>query len=236
MSLQAQRDALLETALRMNASGINQGTSGNVSLRLGGDRMLITPSGLPYEASTPADMVVSTFTGRVVEGNRKPSSEWHFHGRLYQAREDAHAIVHTHSVHATALSCHGLGIPAFHYMVAAAGGRDIRCAPYATFGTEVLADHAVTALEGRKACLLANHGVIALGKDLDSALALAVEVETLAHQYIQARTLGEPVILDNAEMDRVIEKFKSYGAHAQSTPDVGPKQVPRVNLPNARKF
>ena len=140
-----------------------------------------------------------------------PSSEWRFHRDIYAARADAHAIVHTHAPFATSLACLHRGIPPFHYMVAVAGGTDIRCAPYATFGTQALSDHAVAALAGRRACLLANHGMIAVGASLERALALAVEVETLAEMYWRALQIGEPVLLPDAEMDVVLEKFATYG-------------------------
>ena len=145
-------------------------------------------------------------------GRCEPSSEWRFHAAIYAARPELHAVVHTHSTHATALACQGLGIPAFHYMVAVAGGNDIRCAEYATFGTQALADNALAALQDRRrACLLAHHGVIACGDSLDAALALAVEVENLARTYVVVRTLGEPRLLDRAEMERVLERFSTYG-------------------------
>jgi L-fuculose-phosphate aldolase len=144
-------------------------------------------------------------------GPRLPSSEWRFHRDIYAEKPEACAIVHTHGVYATALACLGRGIPAFHYMVAVAGGVDIRCAPYATFGTQELSDHALTALRERKACLLAHHGLIATGPNLERALALAVEVEALAQMYWQALQIGEPATLPEAEMLRVLEKFRTYG-------------------------
>jgi len=144
-------------------------------------------------------------------GRCEPSSEWRFHAAIYRAREDLEAVVHTHSLHATALACQGLAIPAFHYMVAVAGGADIRCAEYATFGTQALADNVLIALEGRRACLLAHHGVIACGATLESAFALAVEVENLAHTYVVVRGLSEPRLLPAEEMDRVLERFRTYG-------------------------
>ena len=163
------RTALIVTAIELNASGINQGTSGNLSVRAD-DGFLITPSGMQYSVLKPEDVVFMNLSGEH-NASRIPSSEWRFHRDIYAARNDAGAIVHTHSVHATALACLDRGIPAFHYMVAAAGGRDIRCAPYATYGTQALSDFAVAALAERKACLLAHHGVIALGNGLNSALA-----------------------------------------------------------------
>jgi L-fuculose-phosphate aldolase len=205
---------VIDTALRMSREGLSAGRSGNVSVR-DGERVLITPTGMAYEALTPDDIVSMALDGSVPDGSRKPSSEWHFHAAVYAARPDIGAVVHTHSNAATALACLEEGIPAFHYMVAAAGGHDIRCAPYATFGTEELATHAVRALEGRQACLLAHHGVIACGSTLAKAYDLAVEVETLAEQYARARTLGAVPLLDAREMDRVLEKFKGYGQQAK---------------------
>lgn len=204
------RQQVIDTALAMSRSGLSAGRSGNVSARAE-ERVLITPTGMAYDQLTPDDIVSMDLEGGVPAGSRKPSSEWHFHAAIYAARADIGAIMHTHSNAATALACLEEGIPAFHYMVAAAGGRDIRCAPYATFGTQELATHALTALEDRTACLLAHHGVIACGTTLEKAYDLAVEVETLADQYGRARQLGDVPLLDGAEMDRVIQKFKGYG-------------------------
>jgi len=203
------REAVIAAARRMNALGINQGKSGNVSQRIRGG-FLITPTGMPYDRLKPADIVPMRFDGSY-SGTRLPSSEWRFHRDILKARPEVNAIVHTHAMFATTLACLGREIPPFHYMIAVAGGDTIRCAPYATFGTEELSRHAVRALEGRKACLLANHGMIALGADLDAALALAVEVETLAAMYWRALQVGRPKLLGRAEMRRVIEKFKTYG-------------------------
>lgn len=200
---------LVAAARRMNRSGLNQATSGNLSVR-SREGMLITPSGLPYERMEPEDIVFVDAEGRPGEGTR-PSSEWRIHFDLYAARADAEAIVHAHPVHSTALACLNRPIPAFHYMVAAAGGRGIPCAPYATFGSQALSDNVVSALQGVRACLMANHGLLTLAASLDSALALAVEVEQLARSYLQCLAVGEPVILADDEMDRVLEKFKTYG-------------------------
>jgi L-fuculose-phosphate aldolase len=210
------RAAIVSTAREMNAAGINRGKSGNVSARhrdAGFDGYLVTPTGMPYASMTPADIVAMPIDGDApaVAGSRLPSSEWRFHRDIYRARADANAIVHTHAPFATSLACLGRGIPAFHYMVAVAGGNDIRCAPYATFGTQALSDNALAALHGRRACLLANHGVIAFGSSLATALALAVEVETLAEMYCRVLQLGEPILLSDAEMDVVIAKFRNYG-------------------------
>ncbi len=200
------RQALIETALAMNASGINQGAAGNLSMR-SEEGMLLTPSGMAYPDLAPEDIVFMDLDGNS-EGLRQPSSEWRFHLDIYRQREDVQAIVHAHPVHCAALACLNRPIPAFHYMVAVAGGRNIRCAQYATFGTQALSDHVIAALADRNACLMANHGLIALGQSLSGALALAVEVENLANMYTRSLSIGEPVILDNEEMDRVIEKFR----------------------------
>ena len=213
MKFLALRSALIATANELNDSGINQGTSGNLSVRTEGG-FLITPSGMKYSSLKPEHVVFMNLSGEH-SSSCKPSSEWRFHQDIYVARTDAGAIVHTHSVYATALACLNRHIPAFHYMVAAAGGRNIRCAPYATYGTKDLSDFAISALVGRKACLLSHHGVIALGDGLSPALALAAEVETLAKQYLAALSVAEPELLSDTEMDLVIEKFKAYGANPQ---------------------
>jgi len=216
----ALRQHLVDAAWRMNALGINQGTSGNLSVRAG-DGLLLTPSGVAYEAMAPEDIVWMDFDGNwsCPAPGRRPTTEWRFHRDILAARPEAGVVVHTHAMFCTTLACLHRGIPAFHYMVAVAGGRDIRCADYATFGTQALSDHALAALEGRKACLLANHGMLALGTDLDRALALAVEVETLAAQYWRALQIGRPVLLDEAEMARVLEKFETYGKPAAPDAD-----------------
>lgn len=192
----------------MNALGINRGKSGNVSARI--DRgFLVTPSALDYDKTRPEDIVAVDDADRTL-GRRSPSSEWRFHRDIYAARSDVDAIVHAHAPFATTIACLDRAIPAFHYMVAAAGGTDIRCAPYATFGTQALSDAAVRALEGRRACLLAHHGMIAVGASLDAALALAVEVETLSQIYWQALAVGEPGLIDEAQMREVVERFAGY--------------------------
>jgi L-fuculose-phosphate aldolase len=203
------RREIVATALAMNERSINRGKSGNVSARTEGG-FLITPSGLDYESMSPEDIVAMTAAGEP-RGLLLPSSEWRFHRDIYASREDAGAIVHAHSPFATTLACLGRDIPAFHYMIAVAGGKDIRCAPYATFGTQELSDHALAALRARRACLLANHGMIAIGVTLAAALALAVEVEALAEQYWRALQIGMPNLLSEAEMDVVLAKFESYG-------------------------
>jgi L-fuculose-phosphate aldolase len=203
------RQAVITTALDMNALGINRGKSGNVSARLDAG-FLITPSGMPYAEIAPGDVVAMGLDGST-DGRRRPSSEWRFHRDIYASRDDVDAVVHTHSPFATTLACLDRGIPPFHYMVAVAGGADIRCAPYATFGTQQLSDHALHALAGRRACLLAHHGMIAVGASLKAALALAVEVETLAEMYWRALQIGEPANLSSDELDTVLRKFDDYG-------------------------
>jgi L-fuculose-phosphate aldolase len=212
------QEGVIATCRALARSGLTHGTSGNVSVRRDAESFFVSPTGMAYDALDLLDIPRVEIKGRW-HGRRRPSSEWRFHRDIYRARTDVMAIVHTHSVHAAALACNGSGIPAFHYMVAVAGGDDIRCAPYATFGTQTLSNNAVAALENRKACLLANHGVIATGVDLAAALALAGEVENLAAQYIAALQVGSPHILDAAEMARVIEKFRTYGK--QETDDDG---------------
>lgn len=194
----------------MIAAGLGVGRSGNASLRIPGG-MRITPSGVEPERLDPADVVDMDLDGRILAGALRPSSEWRMHAGIYRARPDAQAIVHCHSRHATALACCGRDIPAFHYMVAVAGGDSIRCAPYAPFGTQELADAALVALGGRKACLLANHGQIALGETLAAALALAREVEELAAQYAAALAVGGVRVLDEKQMREVIARFADYG-------------------------
>jgi L-fuculose-phosphate aldolase len=210
----ALRKEIIATALEMSRSGLSPGRSGNVSCRFK-DGMLITPSGRRYDETDPDDIVFVAGDGSVLKRQMKPSSEWHFHLAVYHERPDAEAIVHAHSTHATVLACAHKPIPAFHYMVGVAGGDDIPCVPYATFGSEELARHVATALKDRDACLLANHGQIALGPTLANALELAFEVESLAEQYYKVLTLGAVNLLDDAEMKRVVDKLKHYGRKAE---------------------
>jgi L-fuculose-phosphate aldolase len=208
------RQQVVETAQAMSAKGLSPQRSGNVSVR-SQDGILVTPTGLPYADYKPADMVKMSMDGAIPKGQKKPSSEAPFHLAIYNAFPGAKAIVHCHSMAATALACARKEIPAFHYMVAVAGGKKIPLADYATFGTDDLATSAVTALSGGyKACLLANHGQIAFAGNLGKALELAAEVETLSRQYIDVLSLGGGHVLDDAEMDRVIAKFQSYGKQA----------------------
>lgn len=197
--------------------GLTYGTSGNVSVRRDPASFFVSPTGMAYETLEPDDVPLVALEGAWY-GRRRPSSEWRFHRDIMAARAEVGAIVHAHSRHATALACTGRGIPAFHYMVAVAGGEDIRCAAYHPFGTQELSDAALKALEGRKACLLAHHGIIALGGDLAAALKLAGEVESLAAQYCTALALGNVGVLDAREMQRVIEKFRTYGRQDAADP------------------
>ncbi len=211
MNEQELRAEIVAVAQAIDRAGFCPSKSGNVSARFAGG-LLITPSGLPYARTRPEDLIHLSLDGAVLSGARKPSSEWPFHVAIYRARPDAQAIVHTHSPRATALSCTRRGIPAFHYMIALCGGADVRCAEYATFGTPELAENAVKALEGRKAVLLANHGVIALGGSLAGAHQIVAEVENLAGQYLDILAAGlEPAILDEEEMARVAARFAGYG-------------------------
>ncbi|MFA4970415.1 MAG: class II aldolase/adducin family protein [Sulfuritalea sp.] len=203
--------AVLATARAMNASGINRGSAGNVSARCEGG-FLITPTGMAYDDCEPADMVKVGADGTAISANqRKPSSEWRFHHDIYGTRPEAGAVVHTHSPFATALACQEQGVPAFHYMVARFGGADVRCAAYATFGSQELSDAIVSALDGRCACLMAHHGMVVFGRDLNHALALAIELETLCEQYWRVLQLGAPKLLPADEMTRVTAKFATYG-------------------------
>jgi L-fuculose-phosphate aldolase len=208
------REEVLATAIAMSRRGLSPGRSGNVSRRFG-QGMLITPSGLSYESIRPDDIVFVSEDGSVPAGQRKPSSEWLFHLAIYRARVDRNAVVHTHSMHATVLACAGLPIPAFHYMVAVAGGKNIPVVPYATFGTAKLARYVARGLARRDACLMANHGQIAVGQTCARALELAADVEVLAEQYYKVLSIGKPVVLPDKEMRTVLERFRSYGQDAQ---------------------
>jgi L-fuculose-phosphate aldolase len=204
-----ERDELLAVMQKLSHMGLNRGTSGNASVRVDGG-FLVTPSGMHVDDMLAADMVPMNFEGEA-EGERQPSSEWHFHLDILKHRPEINAVVHTHSTFATTLACLRKALPPFHYMIALAGGASFRCAPYALFGTEALSHAAVKALEGRRACLLANHGMIALGGSLRQALDVAVEVESLCEQYLRALQVGEPVLLNSHEMAEVFEQFKDYG-------------------------
>ena len=214
------REEIIRTGIRMNELGINQGTSGNISVRWQ-EGILLTPTGIPYEELNPEDICYQNWEGEV-EGRLERSSEWRFHLAIQKNRKDVNAVVHTHSNHATALAIQEMEIPAIHYMVAAGGGPNIRCAPYATFGTEELSQHALKALENRKCCLLAHHGVIATGSSISNALWLAGEVETLAKQYLLILSTGkEAKLLSGDEIERVRIKMSDYGLITRDQKNLG---------------
>ena len=223
----ALREAIIATCREMNAKGLNQGTSGNLSHRVDGG-VLITPSSVPYETMEPEDIVELGFDG-TYRGRHRPSSEWRFHRDILKARPDVDVVLHNHATYSTALACHERGIPPFHYMTAIAGGHDIRVSTYACFGTQELSDAVLKALEGRSACLVGHHGLITVARTLVTALWLAVEVETLAKMYVHALAIGEPPHLPPQEMDRVAEQMRrmSYGRapdldHVADTPHAAP--------------
>jgi len=217
MSEQEVRQAIVEACRAMNALGINQGTSGNVSVRHGGS-MLISPSAVPYEAMSAEQIAVMPIEGEygAWTGPLTPSTEWRFHLDIMRRRADVGAVVHSHATFCTTLAIARREIPACHYMIAAFGGNNVRCAPYATFGTKELADHALAALQGRNACLLANHGMIVCGPGLERAMWLAVELETIARQYYYSLLIGGPVILSDAAIAETARKTGWYGP--QDTP------------------
>ena len=205
----ALRLQLVAALQRLDALGLNRGSTGNLSHRLG-EGMLITPTGMGAADCGPGDLVWLGFDGRR-RGAWQPSSEWHFHQALYAARPELHAVVHTHPTHATALACLRRPLPAFHYMVAVAGGDDVRCAPYHLFGTPELSQAVVQAMERRTACLLATHGLVSAGATLREAMKVTLEIESLCDSYLRALAVGEPALLSEAEMAAVIERFRGYG-------------------------
>ena len=214
----ALRAHMLATAHRLVDLGMNRSTSGNLGVRWG-NGFLVTPSGVTVDDMQPESMVALNFSGNIIgstTNNIKPSSEWRIHRDILAARPDIGAVIHTHSTFATTLACLHRDIPPFHYMIAVCGGDTIRCAPYARFGSQELSDAALTALEGRSACLLAHHGMIALGRDLNDALAVTEEVESLCEQYWRILQVGKPILLSAAQMDDVLEQFKDYGQWKES--------------------
>ena len=209
----ALRQQIIDTCRQLEARGLNQGTSGNVSVRCGADAaagFFLTPTNLPYDRMVPDDVVHVTLDGRCT-GRCRPSSELPFHLAIMQQRRDAVAVIHTHSTHATTMACLRKEIPAVHYMVGLFGGNNLRCAEYATFGTPELSANLLCALAGRRAALMANHGLVVIGSDLQQALALASEAETLATIYWRALSAGQPAILSDAEMAIVVNKFRDFG-------------------------
>lgn len=211
----ALRTELIEACRAMNGLGINKGTAGNISVRFG-DGFLISPTGIPYDKLLPEHVVHMNWDAGF-DGDVRPSSEWRFHRDILQARKDLNAVVHTHSTNATSVSILNKDIPAVHYAIAAAGGPSIRCAPYEIFGSQELADRIIIALEGRRACLLAHHGVIAAHVSIGRALSLAVTVEELATHYLNCLPMGEPPVLTNDQIADVVEKFKTYGQQSAAT-------------------
>jgi L-fuculose-phosphate aldolase len=209
LSFQRRRE-VIDVARRTALTCLTQGTSGNVSARTAGG-FVITPTGIPYDELQPRDLVQLTLDGEVSPGQRRPSSEWRMHRDVYRARPEVGAVVHAHPTFTTTIACLRRDLPAVHYMIAIAGGATVRCAPYATFGTDELSANAVTALSERKACLLANHGLLTVGSDLADALRVAEEIEKVAEIYWRSLAAGEPVILGQEEMDRVVLRFQDYG-------------------------
>ncbi|GLQ98423.1 class II aldolase/adducin family protein [Dyella mobilis] len=214
-SERALREEIVAYGLKLTPSGLSQGTSGNLSIRCGAG-FLVTPSGIPYGEITPEDVVFVDMDGRY-DHPRRPSSEWRFHRDIYAARPDVHAVVHAHPPYSTALAICRRDIPAIHYMIAVSGGDSIRCSDYYTYGTQELSDAVVRALDGRMACLMANHGMIATGANAEQAMWRAVEVETLARQYTLALQIGTPVLLTDAEVTQALEKFGNYGLMSKQT-------------------
>jgi L-fuculose-phosphate aldolase len=215
MSFQLRRE-VIDVARRTEMTCLTQGTSGNVSARSSGG-FLITPTGVKYDELQPRDMVELDLAGEAHPGQRRPSSEWRMHRDVYAARPEVGAVVHAHPTYTTTIACLRRDLPAVHYMIAVAGGSSVRCAAYATFGTEELSRNALIALEGRTACLLANHGILTVGTDLAAALRVAEEIEKVAEIYWRALTAGEPAILDDEEMGRVLARFKDYGQRSRSS-------------------
>lgn len=216
------RSALVQACRDMNRLGINQGTSGNVSVRHG-DTMLISPSATPYDTMQPEDVAAMPIAGEygAWTGRLRPSTEWRFHLDIMRARPDAGAVVHSHPAFCTSLAIARKPIPACHYMIAAFGGMDVRCAPYATYGTKALSDHAIEALRDRNACLLANHGMIVVGPSLARAMWLAVELETIAKQYWHSLLIGGPVLLDEEQIADAARGFGTYGLQeAEAAPEL----------------
>ncbi len=223
----ALRQEIIDRCREMNANGINQGTSGNISARFG-DRMLISPSAIPYDQLKPEMITSMPLDGDGAwEGPAKPSTEWRFHFSLLQERADANAVVHAHPTYCTTLAIARKEIPACHYMIAAFGGNNVRCAPYATFGTEELSTYAIEAMKERTACLLANHGMIAIGDNLAKAMWRTVELETIARQYFLSLQVEGTVILSKAQIDETIAGFSTYGLQTEKENEPKPKRAPR---------
>lgn len=212
MLMEKERELIVEYGKKLITSGLTKGTGGNISIynrNLG--YMAISPSGIDYFETLPEDVVITDLDGNTVDGSRKPSSEKDMHRIYYQKREDVNAVVHTHSMYSTVLATLGWNLPAANYYIAVTGGKDVRCAKYASFGTWELAENSFVAMQERKACFLANHGLLTCAADLPNAFVIAEETERMAEIYYRAKVVGEPIILDDAEVDLMLEKFKSYG-------------------------
>ncbi len=211
------QNKIIDFSRRMNSCGLNQGSSGNISVRFK-EGMLITPSSIPYENLKPNDIVYINldkisnrkYTKTVIHSEKRPSSEWKIHASILKSRKDINAVFHCHSIYATALSCHRKKIPSFHYMTAISGGVDILCSNYATFGSEEIAKNTLEALQGRNACLIANHGQLSIAENIEKAFSLALEIETLSHIYLESCKLGEPKHLSQNEMKNVLTKFREF--------------------------
>lgn len=215
MLLKAERDLIVAYGKKLAAARLVTGTSGNLSIFNKAEKlMVISPSGVDYQLMEPEDVVVMNLQQKVVDGTRKPSSEHRLHGIFYEKRKDVGAVVHTHSPFATTIACLNRDLPAVHYTIAYAGSK-VACAPYATFGTDQLAENAYLAMENRNATLLANHGLVAVGADITAAFNTALEIEYVAELYYRASSIGEPVIVNDSEMNNVIERFKNYGQNSK---------------------
>lgn len=213
-----RRREVIEACLEMNVAGLNQGTSGNISIRHE-DRMLISPSATPYEKVTPEMVASIDLSGEMPDnwdGPLKPSTEWRFHWLALKKRSDVTAVIHAHPTYCTTLAINHMTIPSCHYMIAAFGGMDVRCARYATFGSPELAQNVVEALEDRTACLMANHGMVATGVGMEQAMWRAIELEAIARQYFQSLQIGKPVLLSKAEIDDTFKMFAGYGVQADT--------------------
>ena len=207
---------LTETTLKLHEMGLNHGATGNCSCR-DEETFLITPSGVEIEDLSAEKMVRMDFKGNVIDSklNLNPSSEWRFHQDIFSHRKEISAVIHTHSIYASTVSLFNKELPPFHYMIAVAGGDSVRCAPYAMFGTQKLSDNIINALAGRKACLIANHGLVTIGESLEEALQISEEIEHLCHLYIEAKKIGNPNLLTKKEMTEVIERFQTYSRHSK---------------------
>lgn len=210
--LQEERKLIVEYGKKLIDTGLTVGTGGNISIfDKASGYMAISPSGLEYYQLKEDDVIIMDLNGNIIEGSLKPSSEYEMHAIVYRNRADVTAMIHTHALYATTISCLNIDLPAVDYLVAHSGGKDIKCAKYATFGTKELAENALAAMEGRKAVLLANHGINVVGVGIEETFAITEQLEFCARLYWQARAIGNPVILEDEEMEHMVERFKTYG-------------------------